>query len=506
MKCPNKDDNSYLSLNNTNKELTEPLRNIKIFNDKMLLSTSLKNNEILLWSENSGTVAFTYNDENLRTFIPTGKIKIIDPKLYSEYFIYLHENKSLFNVWNTSNSQYYSKFSCTDEKICCFCISSESQILYVGTVSGYIISYNLSIGCILRNVQICKNEILKIEQIENILVILTTEKILIYNYSSFLDNETNTQIPKEILSYNYNLKINSFSDNISDNNNNKNIENNYIYKNFVIENNHNIYLWSSNSIIILNIEDLKPYKLFHISGENEEYKKLSIIDKIIVQEGKILFNNGKKDIFSFNSNNYNTNNTHEIKISKNNSLLYLPNTIKFSLGNITVFLLGTKNNIITGHEDGKICIWKQKTLNSLFYTYENMFQIHKGAITNILLLNKPLSQYGLNFNKQISECLISKTQNKQIDKIKIKINNNEFNTVGNFIDENIENNMQECLIQMLQRGSTIPMDMDRDDNDKSFGEENSNNNGNDMDEHDNKINKNKEGNIGKKKNKKKKKK
>ena len=502
MKCQNKDDNSYLSLNNTNKELTEVLRNIKIFNDKMLLSTSLKNKEILLWSENSGTVAFTYNDENLRTFIPNGKIKIIDPKLYSEYFIYLHENKSLFNVWNTSNSQYYSKFSCTDEKICCFCISSDSQILYVGTLSGCIISYNLSIGCILRNVQICKNEILKIEQIENILVVLNTEKILIYNYSSFLDNETNTQIPKEIFSYNYNLKINSFSDN----NNNKNIENNYIYKNFVIENNHNIYLWSNNSIIILNVEDLKPYKLFHISGENEEYKKLSIIDKIIVQEQKILFNNGKKEIFSFNSNNYNINNTHEIKISKNNSLLYLPNTIKFSLGNITVFLLGTKNNIITGHEDGKICIWKQKTINSLFYTYENMFQIHKGAITNILLLNKPLSQYGLNFNKQISECIISKTQNKQIDKIKIKTNNNEFNSVGNFIDENIENNMHECLIKMLQRDSTIPIDMNGDNADKSFGKDIENNNEKDIDENNIKLNKKKGDIKGKIKDKKRKKK
>ena len=429
-----------------NKDLTESLRNIKLFNDKMLLSTSMKNKEILLWSENSGTVAFSYTDDNLRTYIPTGKIKVIDPKLYSEYFIYLHENKSLFNVWNTSNTQYYSKFSCTDEKISCFCISNDSQILYVGTHSGYIISYNLSIGKILRNIQICKNVILKIEQIENILVVLTTEKIMIYNFSSFLEKEINTQIPKEILYYNFNLKNLFQSENNLNENNNFN-DNISIYKNFVIENNYYIYLWSNNSIIILNIEDLKPYKLFHITGENEEYKKLSTIDKLLTQDGKIFFNNGIKEIFSFNSNNYNSKNTHEIKISKNNSMLYLPNTIKFSLGNISVFVLGTKNNIITGHEDGKICIWKQKTINDLFYTYENMFQIHKGAITNILILNKPISQYGLNFNKQISECIISKTQNKKIDKIKIK-NNNELNSVGNFIDENIKNNMNEIIIQL----------------------------------------------------------
>ena len=155
------------------KELMDSLRNIKLFNEKMFLSTSMKNKEIFLWSENSGTVAFTYTDENLRTFIPYGKIKVIDPKLYSEFFIYLHENKSLFNVWKTSDSQFYSKFSCTDdEKISCFCISKDSQILYVGTISGYIISYNLSIGKILRNVQITKGKILQMEQIENILIVL----------------------------------------------------------------------------------------------------------------------------------------------------------------------------------------------------------------------------------------------------------------------------------------------------------------------------------------------
>ena len=421
------------------KELMESLRNIKLFNEKMFLSTSLKNKEIFLWSENSGNIAFTYSDENLRSFIPYNKIKIID-KLYSEYFIYLHDNKSLFNIWKTSDSQFYSKFSCTDdEKISSFCISNDSQILFVGTMSGYIISYNLSVGKILRNVQIIKGEIIQMEQIENILIVLTNEKILIFNFSSFLEKENNNNIPKEIL--NYNLKNNFF-----DNDNNSN---NYIYKNFVVENNEFIYLWNNNNIIMLNIEDLKPYKLFHIIGENEEYKKIVFIDKLVTQEGKIFFNNGIKDIFYFDSNGYKSENTFEVIINKNNSVLFLPNTVKFSLGNISIFLFGTKNNIITGHEDGKICFWQKKALNSLFYTYENMSQIHKGKITNILLINKPISQYGLNFNKQISECLISKTQTKKLDKIKIKQNNNNLNAIENFIDKKITDNMNGALLELL---------------------------------------------------------
>jgi len=428
------------------KELMDSLRNIKLFNEKMFLSTSLKNKEIFLWSENSATIAFTYLDENLRTYIPYGKIKILDPKLYSEYFIYLHENKSLFNVWKTSDTQFYSKFSCTDDdKISSFCVSNDSQILFIGTISGYIISYNLSVGKILRNVQIAKTEIIQIEQIENLLIILTNEKILAFYFSSFLENEINTNIPKEILCYNFK---NNFLDNNNSDINNDN--NNFIYKNFFVENNQFIYLWNNNNILMLNIDDLKPYKLFHLIGDNDEYKKIVVIDKLIAQEGKIYFNNGLKEIFSFDSNEFKSENTFEVKINKNNSVLYLPNTVKFSLGNISVFILGTKNNIITGHEDGKICFWKKKELKSLFYTYENMSQIHKGKVTNILMLNKPISQYGLNFNKQISECVVSKTQTKKLDKIKIKQNNLNSNSIENFMDEKIEDNMNYILFELMK--------------------------------------------------------
>lgn len=434
--------NNLLKENEPQKEIIDSLRNIKLFNEKMFLSTSMKNKEIYLWSENSGTIAFTYLDENLRTYIPYGKIKILDPLLYSEYFIYLHENKSLFNIWKTSDSQFYSKFSCTDDdKISCFCVSKNSQILFVGTVSGYIISYNLAVGKILRNVQIAKNEIIQIEQIENIIIVLTNEKIMIYYFNSFLESDINTNIPKEILSYN-------FKNNFLDDNNNDSNSNNSIYKNFVIENNQYIYLWNTNNILVLNIDDLKPYKLFHIIGENDEYKKIVLIDKLVTNEGKIYFNNGLKDIFCFDSNEYKSENTFEIKINKNNSVLYLPNTVKFSLGNISIFLLGTKNNIITGHEDGKICFWKKKENNSLFFTYENMSQIHKGKITNILILNKPISQYGLNFNKQISECVVSKVQTKKTEKIKLKQNNN-LNSVEYFLDKKIEENMNNILFELM---------------------------------------------------------
>ena len=246
----------------------------------------------------------------------------------------------------------------------------------------------------------------------------------------------------------YNFKNNFLSENNDDNNN-------YIYRNFFLENNQFIYLWNNNNILIINIDDFKPYKLFHIIGENDEYKKIAFIDKLVTQDGRIFFNNGIKDIFSFDSNEYKSDNTFEVKINKNNSVLYLPNTVKFSLGNISIFLLGTKNNIITGHEDGKICFWQKKELNSLFYTYQNMNQIHKGKVTNILLINKPISQYGLNFNKQISECVVSKVQTKKTEKIKIKLNNNNLNSIEYFLDKNINDNMNNILLELMNNNDNL---------------------------------------------------
>ena len=60
MKVKKEENKENLKENEPKKELMDSLRNIKLFNEKMFLSTSLKNKEIFLWSENSGSIAFTY--------------------------------------------------------------------------------------------------------------------------------------------------------------------------------------------------------------------------------------------------------------------------------------------------------------------------------------------------------------------------------------------------------------------------------------------------------------
>ena len=64
-----------------------------------------------------------------------------------------------------------------------------------------------------------------------------------------------------------------------------------------------------------------------------------------------------------------------------------------------------------------------------------MFNIHKGPITNIILINKPISQYGLNFNKKITECIINDKQIKELGEIKIKGNETYQNYLDNYIED-----------------------------------------------------------------------
>ena len=97
-----------------------------------------------------------------------------------------------------------------------------------------------------------------------------------------------------------------------------------------------------------------------------------------------------------------------------------------------------------------------------------MSQIHKGKITNILILNKPISQYGLNFNKQISECVVSKVQTKKTEKIKIKLNNNNLNSIEYFLDKNINDNMNNILLELMNNNDNLKEQEKSEENEETI--------------------------------------
>lgn len=377
---------------------------IQMFTDKMILSTSKNHKDILLWAENSGTIAFTYTDDNLRTYIPNNKLQILDNNLYSEYFIYLHENKSLFTIWNTDNTKFYFKFSITDERITTF--DTYDNILLVGTINGLIYIYNLMTGQLIKSITITTSQIYSIKLYHNFIFVLDKDKLSSFLYGELLQG-TNDTTPKELYVY-YNKE-------------------NIPLDNFVINNNIGL-LSNRNKIILLSLNDLTPIKIFNV--DNQEIFNLVLS----MDDNSLYFTNNKNDIFRIINNNYAIHETHHIIINKEHSILIEPD-VKNKLGNITLFTFGSKDNLLTGHEDGKICLWAKKNKNTILYTNNNMFNIHKGPITNIILINKPISQYGLNFNKKITECIINDKQIKELGEIKIKGNETYQNYLDNYIED-----------------------------------------------------------------------
>ena len=393
---------------------------IQMFTDKMILSSAKNHKDILLWAENSGTVAFTYTDENMRTFVPTNKIKVIDKNLYSEFFIYLHENKSLFTVWNTGSTKFHSKFSVSDDRVSSIDISYDGTLLLVGTVSGGLYLYNLMTGILLKSVKISKNELLSVKLYKSFIIILDKEKLCTYLLGNVMQG-TNDVMPKDLFVY-YN-------------------NGNAILDNFIIENDTG-FLYNKSNIVMINLTNLTPIKIFNI--ENQEVNDLHVL----YGDNNLYFTNRKNDIFMIKTANYPNKDTHHIKITRDNSVLLRPE-VKNPPANITVFSFGSKGKMITGHEDGKIYIWGKKTVDAPLYSYENMYNLHKGAITNILLINKPISQYGLNFNKKINECLISEKQAKELKEINIRPNEKFDDFIGNYLDEVNEEIMNEGIIDIL---------------------------------------------------------
>ncbi len=394
---------------NNNNNNNDSLKKINMFTDKMLISTSKNNKEIYLWAENSGTIAFTYIDENLRTYIPYSLFKVIDNDLFSEFFIYLHEGKNLFNIWKTSSSKVYSKFSITDEKINCFNFTYDKKFLFVGTINGSLILYDIENGIFISNKKISNNEIKQIELFKNFIYILSSEKIAKYNIGlNFFEYIKNDYI-NEINFFNLNNNIN-----------------NYNIENFIIsELNKQLILYNNkNQIIFLNLKNLSLINIYNIQNNN------NFLYNLILYENYLYFTDKIQNIYSFKlDNNIESNDTKYLNLNKENSILF-SNNQKYS--NISIFTLGTRNNIITGHVDGKIIIWRKK--NDYYYIYEKVYHIHKGEVTNLILINKPISQYGLNFNIKVNEIQISDKHNlNELKDVLIK-QNIKFN---NYIDEYI---------------------------------------------------------------------
>lgn len=103
----------------------------------------------------------------------------------------------------------------------------------------------------------------------------------------------------------------------------------------------------------------------------------------------------------------------------------------------------TNKNILLGYEDGKIHVYSY--LNLLNFSRNTplkpnlIFSNHKGAIVNIVCGNRPISQYGLNFNNKIEEIIVKPLKKSSIpysENIPIKISIRKDNIFDKILLEN----------------------------------------------------------------------
>jgi len=164
--------------------------------------------------------------------------------------------------------------------------------------------------------------------------------------------------------------------------------------------------------------------------------------KIYYMQFSDFFNNVKSTNLSFT--NMNNNNINSLKAS-------FPEPILDSDIPITTSTL-TNKNLLIGFEDGKIHVYSYSNIlnfNRLTPLKANIiFSNHKGAITNIVCANRPISQYGLNFNNKIEEIIVRALKKPSIpytDIIPVKQGINTENYFDNLVKYNLNDSQYNFI-------------------------------------------------------------
>ena len=321
--------------------------------------------------------------------------------------ISLQENKSLITIWNTNSNKFSHKCTPIDERITSLDISNNNKLIIFSTENGNIFIYELFSGNLLNQ----NNTKISNEKIHKIKTCLNNGGLL-------------------ILTENY-FKINLIYDLIAQENDDSFIElQNYNYDNFIFIPELNIIcLFNKNKISFVNFPNIKnTLKIINFNNDDINLIKIYCKNIFIITSTKIfLFDITtllKQDLEKKNlAENYNFDELIPII------------TVDSQISCIEI----TNKHLLVGHVDGKITIWSQKQFGQ--YKQVNIFHQHKGEITNIISINRPISQYGLNFNCNIQETIVKPLKKQSMeydDMINVKINSNQDDIVDKFLQKYLE--------------------------------------------------------------------
>jgi WD40 repeat protein len=386
------------------------------FTEKVILSTSKEDKKIFLWDENNRSIIYTYEDSNIKTYLSQGGINILGQDLYSEYIVALQENKSLVTIWKTSQSEPLLKSTPVDERITAICASNDNKLLYLGTETGNLFIHELFTGNI-QNAQVSTEKVVDIKTglKDSVIFCLCEDYFKVILLESILANRD----------------INPLQE----------LPNNDSYTNittigFPVK---YIILNSVGKVSIYSFPGLKLIKTLYIDDTivSLELDKWNLFAFFIFCENKVL----NIDITDLTKDNASTN-------------LQLPAPIIVTETKIRSACVSLKF-ILTGHDDGMIFIWDR--ISSNVYKHINTFQQHKGTITNILSINRPISQYGLNFNTTIDEIIVKplKKQNAaNAGDITIRKSAIKDDFIEKFLNKKIKRNLSYKPTDQLDTNTT----------------------------------------------------
>jgi WD40 repeat protein len=364
---------------------TNSLTNFQTFNDKMIISTSRDDKKILLWDENTASVVYTYEDSNMKSFISNGKLYSVGGDLFSEYILALQENKSLMSIWKTNASECAIKCSPIDERITSIDMTSNNKLIFIATETGILHIYELFSGNLINSVNVATTSILGLKsplQDGGMILILCEDYIKILLLENLISKSNSNEISPLVEVPNY------------DN-----------FNKFLMMQEMNLVIFYSsqkNKIAFYSFPNLKIVKNIYINNSGSHIN--SNITSINYDYNLLYVTFDSGVIFLFDIKEILSNEEHTLSFNTFENIFPVIQT-ESRINSVSI----TSRNILTGLEDGKIFIW-----NKFNYKKENVFAIHKGGITNVMVINRPISQYGLNFNSHIEETVVKSLKKSSI--------------------------------------------------------------------------------------------
>ncbi len=159
---------------------------------KMFLTTSLDDRKIYLWDEKVASTVFTYEDSNNKTSFNC--MVCHNSEKFSEVIYASTSNKSLITAFSTSNPDPIYKSVPIEEPI--VCISSNSDLLLIGSSKGNIFLFELANSNYLLQIKCFTSEVLCMMICkDNSIIVVSKDIVKIFDYDSilkrmfFYDNE-----------------------------------------------------------------------------------------------------------------------------------------------------------------------------------------------------------------------------------------------------------------------------------------------------------------------------